>query len=223
MNRTGASARLGFGVLWLLASGCALLSKGTVVAPHYYSPEAQGSNNEVPAPVASTPLELRLGEVGAASHLEERMSFRVRTSEVGYYDDRRWTEEPAEYLRRALEQELFERRHVRRIVAGAANTLDVELTAFEELRDPEPHVRLALRFTLHDDRQASLERSIVVERPLSAAADPAAEVASALGAALTIAVNKVSNAVIAALPATEATPCVNTEPPSATASAPVRH
>jgi len=196
-----------FGALSLFYAGCALTSKGTVVAPHYYSAELPEPSSSGASATTGTPLELRLGQVDAASHLEERMSFRLQGSEVGFYDDRRWTEEPAEYLRRGLEQELFERWHLRRVVAGAAPTLDVELTAFEELRQPKPHVRLALHFTLHDDRQASLERSVVVERPLAEGPDRAADVASALGLALATAVADVSNAVVENLPATHAAPC----------------
>lgn len=207
-----------FAALSFFYAGCALTSKGDVVAPHYYSAELpEPSSTEGPAS-AGTPLELRLGQVDAASHLEERMSFRLQGSEVGFYDDRRWTEEPAEYLRRGLEQELFERRHLRRIVGGAGPTLDVELTAFEELREPKPHVRLALRFTLHDDRQASLERSVVVERPLAGGPDRPADVASALRLALGTAVADVSDAVIKHLPDAQAIPCTDTAPASTAAA-----
>jgi hypothetical protein len=72
-----------------------------------------------------------------------------------------------EYVRRALEVELFERRHVRRILSGRGTTLSVEVLAFEELRTPTPRVRLALRFTLHDDRVALLEKSLTIEEPLA--------------------------------------------------------
>jgi len=207
-----------FGALSLFYAGCALTSKGDVVAPHYYSAELPvPSSSDASAP-AGTPLELRLGHVDAASHLEERMSFRLQASEVGFYDDRRWTEEPAEYLRRGLEQELFERRHVRRIIAGSAPTLDVELTAFEELREPQPHVRLALHLTLHDDRQASLEQSVVVERPLAGGPDRPADVASALRLALATAVGDVSDAVIKHLPSVQPTPCTDAAPASTAAA-----
>ena len=173
------------GSLLVALSGCALTSKGKAVEPRFFSPDFA-----VPtAPAARSnpaPLELRLGMIDAASHLEERMAYRVHDSELGYRDDRRWSERPEEYLRRALEGELFERSGLRRVLAGSATTLDVELTAFEEVRGEHPHVRLALTFRLHDDRQVSLERSLVVERPLLADGDKdhAQRVASALGEAL---------------------------------------
>jgi cholesterol transport system auxiliary component len=210
-------SRYTLGALSLCYAGCALTSKGTVLTPHYYSAELPESPRAGAAVTQGAALELRLGQVEAASHLEERMSYRLDASEVGFYDDRRWTEEPAEYLRRGLEQELFERRHLRRIVAGVAPTLDVELTAFEELREPKPHVRLALHFTLHDERQASLEQSVVVERPLAAGPDRAAEVASALRSALGTAVAEVSDAVVEHLPPAAAAPCTDAAPASTTA------
>jgi cholesterol transport system auxiliary component len=187
-----------------LEPGCALMSKGTALSPRFFSPEAVAPT-ALPAAPAGEPLAVRLGLVEAASHLEERMSYRVNASELGYYEERRWTERPDEYLRRALERELFERRHLRRVVSGAGTTLDVELTAFEELRGPAPRVRLALRFTLHDDRQSTLEKSLVVERALgqSTETEHAQLIASALGAALTVAVSEVGDDVareLAALP-----------------------
>lgn len=183
------------GVLASFQASCALTSKGTALSPRYFSPELGAPPASSPAPVGE-PLALRLGTVEAASHLEERMAYRVHASELGYEEERRWTERPEEYLRRALEQELFERRQLRRVVSGASTTLDVELTAFEELRGPTPRVRLALRFTLHDARQSSLERSLTVERELAPASREtlhAQLVASALGAALASAVTEVAN------------------------------
>jgi len=194
MNRYGSTAMLA--LLGMLASDCALPSKASAVQPRFFSPELTEPPQSVAAP-ESDALELRLGLVEAASHLEERMSYRVHASELGYYDDRRWSERPEEYLRRALEHELFERRQMRRVLSGAATTLDVELTAFEELQGAKARVRLALRFRLHDDHQASLERSVVIERALAADGDVdhAQRVASALGAALTAAVAEVSDTV----------------------------
>jgi cholesterol transport system auxiliary component len=189
----------------LVLSSCALTSKGTALAPRFFSPERPTAAAPLADPPGE-PLELRLGSVGAASHLDERISYRVHASELGYYEDRRWTEHPEEYLRRALEEELFERRHLRRVVSGAATTLDVELMAFEELREPNPRVRLALRFTLHDDRKALLERRVVIERPVAAngGKDEAQRIASALGSALDSAVTEVSNDLTRALEANRA-------------------
>jgi cholesterol transport system auxiliary component len=192
----------------LVLGGCALTSKGDAMSPRFFSPEPERSAKALPEP-AGPPLELRLGQVEAASYLEERISYRLRPSELAYYEDRRWTEAPEHYLRRALAQELFERRHLRRIVSGRAATLDVELTAFEELRGPPAKVRLALSYTVHADGQSSLERSLVVERPLAQTneLDPPRQVAAALALALSDAVSQVSEEVTHTLRAPTPEPC----------------
>jgi cholesterol transport system auxiliary component len=198
---TGPLARYtACGLLLAVLSGCALTSKATAVDARFFSPDFVAPAAR-PVPAEPAPLELRLGTVEAASHLEERMAYRIHTSELGYLDDRRWSERPEEYVRRALERELFERQHIRRVLSGAATTLDVELTAFEEVRGPGPRVRLALGFRLHDDRQVSLERSLVVEVPLVADGDMdhAQRVASALGLALAKAVAEVGTEVVSNL------------------------
>jgi cholesterol transport system auxiliary component len=178
-------------------AGCALTSKADAVSPRYFSPEQPAKTQALPDPEGA-PLELRLGEVSSASYLEQRISYRLHGSELAYYEDRLWTEAPEQYLRRALERELFERRGVRRVVSGAGATLVVELTAFEELRGPPPGVRLALSYTLYDQGQSSLERSLVVERPLAAEpeADRAQRVAAALALCLTAAVTQMSDDVV---------------------------
>lgn len=196
---------LGFVAAWLfpvVAAGCALTSKADALSPRFFSPEVQTPVTELPEPQGA-PLELRLGRVEAASYLEERISYRLNGAELGYYEDRRWTEAPEHYLRRALERELFERRHLRRVVSGPGATLDVELTAFEELRRAPGSVRLALSYTVHDVRQSSLERSLVIERPLADAggSDHAQKVAAALGIALNAAVSEISDQVVRKLPA----------------------
>lgn len=196
------------GCLWLaclalpgLLSDCALTSKAQAVYPRFFSPEPEMAR-VLPLP-AGPPLALRLGQVYAASHIDERFAYRLEPAELSYYEERRWTEAPERYLRRALERELFQRRGIQRIVSGPGNTLDVELTAFEELRGPPARVRLALSFSLHDDRQSQLERSLVVERPLPANAYSASarDVTAALTLALAAAVLEVSEQVTRSLPA----------------------
>ncbi len=182
MNRQFA-----FGVGWLLLavgqSGCALTGKADALSPRYFSPEQVGTVQKAPN---TEHLELQLGQVSSASHLDERIAYRLSGAEVGFYDDRRWTEIPEAYLRRALERELFERRGLERIVTGSAPTLDVELTAFEELRGSPSKARVTLSFSVHDERRSLLERSINVEREVTeqAGADPAARLAATLASTL---------------------------------------
>jgi cholesterol transport system auxiliary component len=182
--------------LGLGATACALMSKGEPLTPRYFSlPEA---STEPERPATGPTLSLRLGQVEAATHLEERMAYRVSASELGYYGDRRWTEPPEAYLRRELTRELFERRGLRHIVSGPAPTLDVDLVGFEQLRYGGERARVALRFTLYDERQALLESGVGVEQPLSEQAEPTA-VAVALSGALTQAVRELATLVVAEL------------------------
>ena len=138
--------------------------------------------------------------------MDERIAYRLSGAEVGFYDDRRWTEIPEAYLRRALERELFEQRGLQRIVTGSAPTLDVELTAFEELRGTPTKARVSLSFSVHDQRRTLLERSINVEREVTeqAGADPGARLAATLASTLADAVASVGALVSAELLAAKA-------------------
>jgi cholesterol transport system auxiliary component len=196
-------------VVLLASCSCALTGKADALYPRFFSPEIDVAPGAAPARVEPA-LALRLGRVEAVSYVEERFAYRVEPSELSYYEDRRWTEPPERYLRRALERELFQQRGIVRTVSGPGATLDVELTAFEELRSTPRRVRLVLNFSLHDDRQSQLERRVVVERPLPVSAGDASarEVTSALAQALSAAVLDVSDQVTRELhPPAASEPC----------------
>jgi uncharacterized lipoprotein YmbA len=178
-----------------LPVGCALTSKAEVLTPRYFSPEPAAGTR---SPKATDRLELRLGQVSAASHLDERMAYRVGGAEMGFYDDQRWTENPEAYLRRALERDLFEERGLSRIVTGGVAILDIELTAFEELRGQPPQARVAVTFSLRDDRHAFIERTLDLKRPIveRAGADAAQRLAETLTKTLDEAVRTVGNEVV---------------------------
>jgi cholesterol transport system auxiliary component len=195
---SSAARRMRLMMIFGLSCGCALTAKGEPLAPRYFSAEQPMPRT---AEHAARGIELRLGQVRSAAHLDERMAFRVNSSEVGFHDDRRWTELPEAYLRRALERDLFETRELLRVVSGSAPTLDVELTAFEELRGVPSQARVSLRFTLRGERAALLEQSITLDRPLDArpGQDPAQRVAATLSSTLAEAVGIVADRVIARL------------------------
>jgi cholesterol transport system auxiliary component len=183
-------------LLTLLLQGCALTSKGEPLSPRYFSPDLGQRADDARTPAAAR-LELRLGQISAASHIEERIAYRLSEAELGYYDDRRWTEPPEEYLRRALGRVLFEERGLRRIVSGEAPTLDVELVDFEELRYGENRARVTLRFTLNDTKSALIERAVSVERPVASgdAKQAPLRVAVAISNALSQAVSQLADEV----------------------------
>ena len=210
MNRRRAARTVFLLAPVALFAGCALTSKADAISPRYFSPEpARAIRSEK----AARPYELRLGEVSAASHLDERVAYRVGGAEMGFYEDRRWTENPDAYLRRALERDLFEERGLSRVVIGEAPTLDVELTAFEELRGNPEKARVALTFSLRDERHSVLERTLDFERPVVAKAgvDPAERLAETLTSTLDAAVRDVGKEIVDQL-ATETAATASSEP-----------
>lgn len=191
-----------FALLLLLGQqpGCALTSKAEALSPRYFNPQLAAAER---SQAAAQPFELRLGQVSSASHLDERISYRISAAEVGFYEDRRWTEIPEAFLRRALERELFEERRLSRVVSGVAPVLDVELTSLEEVRGNPSKARVTLTFSLRDERRSLLERSVELEQPVSeqAGADPAQRLAQALAVTLARAVQTVGDEVVGRLTA----------------------
>lgn len=190
---------VGVVLLALGLNACALFSKGEVPVRRYYSPDLPAA---VPAVEPAPPgVELRLGRVTAGPQLAERIMLRESAHEVVFYDDRIWTEKPEAYLRRGLTRVLFEEAGCRRVVRGAAATLDVELIAFEEVKAPLHVGRVKVAFTLSDERLVSVQQTLSVERPV-AVSTPEAEasaVAQAMGEALRDAIYAISGRVVADL------------------------
>jgi cholesterol transport system auxiliary component len=176
-------------------SGCALLTKSEPVVPRYFSPEPAEPAKPTTA-ADPTGLELRLGRVNADAYIKDRLIHRDSAFEVGYYDDRVWTEKPESYVRRALARALFSERGVTQLLSGVGATLEVDIVAFEEVRKPVHLARIELAYVVYDDRVVRLSRSIVVERPVAEAkGDAEANVAvEALSEALFAAVDAVANA-----------------------------
>jgi uncharacterized lipoprotein YmbA len=202
------SALIGFALLSM--NGCALMLKSEPVSLRFYSPHLIAADSEQPGArgTASTvegSVRLRLGEVEAASHLEQHIAYRDSEGELAYYQALRWTETPDDYLRQALSEEFFDRRGVRRVLNGSAPTLDVELHSFEELRFGKPRARIAFRFVLRTDEHALAEDTIQVEQliegPAQDDAKHAAQVTEALSVALRNAVAQAADRVLQALAA----------------------
>jgi cholesterol transport system auxiliary component len=156
------------------ATGCALTSKSDPMTPRYFSPDESRGREQVAASTIGererepNGAELRLGKITAASYLGERLVFRDSNYELGYYEERRWTERPEAYLRRAVARALFEDRGLRRVVSGAAPTLDIELFELAELRAP-PMARVRATYVLYDDRLVRRQATLTVERHIPTA------------------------------------------------------
>src|SRR5688572_26651074 len=96
-------------VIACLLSGCALLGKSEAFVPRYFSPDTSSHGKPKAASAARADgALLKLGRITAASYLGERIVFRDSNYELNFYEERRWTERPEDYLRRALSRALFE-------------------------------------------------------------------------------------------------------------------
>lgn len=194
---------IGLAALLLAAGGCALTSKSEPLAPRYYQPDLSSlparPAAEAEKSLADAPA-LRLGRVSAAAHLRERLVFRLPNRELGFYEDRRWTETPDSYLHRALAEVLFEREGLRRSVGGAGLTLDVELLDFEEVKSAHPVAHVRATLLLHDGRSVMRERTVDVQRPIAAAGAPPGDepdaAVQAMSEALAELVNRIATTVV---------------------------
>lgn len=174
------------GLVIVGACGCALTSRGEVLSVRYFDPEpspphAEPAAAETQAPAAKTVL--RLGRVRGAPYLRERIAYRKSEYEVGYYDDREWTERPEAYVRRALVRKLFEERGFERATDGTAPSLDVDVIAFDELRMPGAHgARVEVRYRIQSKDAVLEERTIAVRREVTG--ERFEDVVAAMSAAL---------------------------------------
>jgi cholesterol transport system auxiliary component len=144
--------------------GCALVSRGKTLDVHWYTPERV--HPQAGAAEMQATCELRLASVTSGADLGPRITFGDGLYRVGEYEDRRWTERPEHYVRRALGRKLFEEGSFRRVLTGRATTLDVELLDFEEVKTPTVHeARVAVRVVLASD-QVLAERTLVITSPV---------------------------------------------------------
>lgn len=153
----------------LLATGCALTSKATVVPIRYFTPEASTAAVSSAAARAPSTFELRLGRVTSGAHLRDRIAYRNADHELGYYEDRRWTERPEIYAQRGLARSLFEEGpFMRSVLSSSAPTLEVDVIAFEEVKLPSSHAaRIKVRIVIADERAVLLEETLTAERPVT--------------------------------------------------------
>jgi cholesterol transport system auxiliary component len=144
-------------------TGCALLGKHDPVVPRYFTPEYAAAPG---ATRAAAGRALRLGRVEGWSNLRERWVVRDQSGATRYAEDRRWTERPEIYLRRALSRALFEERGLVEALSGRTVALEVELVAFEEVEGPH-RVRLQALLVLRDDRLSLYQETVSVEQAVA--------------------------------------------------------
>ncbi len=214
------------GTATTLLSGCALTGKADAFSIRYFTPEMvkprlTSANTKGMSTNASDMPQLELGRVTSGFHLRDKIAYRDAAFEVGYYDDRRWTERPEVFVRRELARTLFEEHGFRRTLAGQAPVLDIELIAFEEVRGKSPNgssnalARIRLRMIVHDDRDAMFERTITVDRPVAQGGGSTEGLVQAMAEALDAAaedVAKETEAVLRSRPKTDKAPSPETSP-----------
>lgn len=186
MSRAIAAALL------VLVSGC--LAPRQPAEPRYFAPQAPIAATPAATRTDATGPELRLRRVFAADYLRSRMVWR-RGVELGFHDLQRWTEPPARYVQARLDEELFEKRGLRRVTRPSASSITVELLAFDDVLAPEHRGVVSLQVLLLDQTQvALLDRNFTSSRPIEGD-DPEA-VARALGEALNEAIDAIGAAVV---------------------------
>lgn len=174
---------LWFAVL-LAVPGCALTSKAEPLTVRYFTPRWEASSRAPDRASADGP-RLRLGRISSSSHLRNRIVYRSSDVEVSMYEDRRWTEKPEEYVRRALARALFEERPLVQAVSGGGPALDIELLAFDEVhRKGGRAARVALHYAVQDDRTVLDTRSMTVDVEVRGDIEDPENMAAAMGAAL---------------------------------------
>ncbi|QDU67813.1 hypothetical protein Pla86_29010 [Planctomycetes bacterium Pla86] len=169
------------------ALACAVLASclgGPGIEPRYFSATAAfDANLEAAQPDADEVYLIELQPVRVVGHLRERMVWRDGAGEVGFREDRRWSEDPAGLLARGLEAALAAAPGVGAAPAAAEWSLSVTLEQFGELRATDTRAEVGLRATLVDRRgRVVLQRQFSASEPV-ADDDPGALV-RALGAEL---------------------------------------
>jgi ABC-type uncharacterized transport system auxiliary subunit len=169
--------------LALLPALLACLPDVMVAEPRYFAPLAPASGTETAEPWPGDAPLLRLRRVQSAVHLRRRIVWRRSEGEFGFRELERWTQPPADVVEEWLARDLFERRGLRRALAGPHPLLQVDVRAFDEVLEPERAARVELTALLSDARgQALLERTYVSQHPLAGSGPT--ELSRAMGAAL---------------------------------------
>ena len=180
-------------------SACALFSHSD--APRFFDPEPAARERAAADPAGATTsvkVPVRLGPVQSSSFRRDRIVWRSSEVELGFYEQRRWTDLPSHYVERALARELYERRGISRTGAKPAVTLLADVVAFDDVIAParEAYVAIFVSLVATDQRQL-LVREFTARSPI-ADGDPAS-VARAMGVALDDCVRQIVSAVEAVL------------------------
>jgi ABC-type uncharacterized transport system auxiliary subunit len=133
MNRITASTGISLVCLALLApilAGC-LSSNPPETVRYFLPPLPAPADAETSAATTRTAPAIRLGHVGAALHLGDRMVWRISDVEVAPDDSHHWAEAPATLVENALRCVLVEEAGLSLTQTMDAPVLSVQVAAFE--------------------------------------------------------------------------------------------
>jgi cholesterol transport system auxiliary component len=163
---------------------CALVSRGETLQVRYFTLDDRSAGH---TPAAETSnLSLRLGRVDASGGIGEQIAVRKGTHEISYREDQRWTERPAQFVRRELERALFSERGLLRSYSGHTPQLEVELIELE-LVEADKQARVRLTAQIRDDRRSLCHDNFETQLPIES--DPRTNLESGV-AALSSALHK---------------------------------
>jgi ABC-type uncharacterized transport system auxiliary subunit len=184
--------RAGWIAVALLATGCLYRN---APEPRFFRPESAlldgsaGAPSEV-APSTGTGVALRLRPVRGTPLLRERIVWRASSVEYGLYEQRRWSDLPARYVERALQNALRVTPGIRLTDETAAAVLHVEVVAFDEVMAPDRVAAVSLVVELSDAARLRL-----IDRTFHAEA----QIENQAAAATAIAMGKALDEVVAAV------------------------
>jgi ABC-type uncharacterized transport system auxiliary subunit len=145
---------------------CALVSRGDTLKVRYFTLDDRATGHTAGA---KSELALRLGRVDASGGLGEQIAVRKGEHEISYREDQRWTERPAQFVRRELERALFSERGLLRSYSGHTPSLEVELVELELVENAQTaQARVRLTAQIRDDRRSLCHDNFEAQLPIAA-------------------------------------------------------
>jgi ABC-type uncharacterized transport system auxiliary subunit len=146
---------------------CALVSRGEAMQVRYFTLDDRAAGH---TPGEKSELTLRLGRIDASGGLGEQIAVRKGEHEISYREDQRWTERPAQFVRRELERALFSEHGLQRSYSGVTPGLEVELVELELVEaGQQAQARVRLTAQIRDERHSLCHDNFETQLPIAAA------------------------------------------------------
>jgi len=181
-----------------LLAACML--RNTSATPRFFRPVSsalEAPERDAPSSEQAGTVPVRLRSVQATSFLRERVVWRRSEGEYGLYEERRWTEPPAEYVERALTSTLESTPGIGLTEDHQASSLSVELLSFDEVLYPRHEANIVVSASLSDASGQLLFQRTFSATEAIAEGDPDS-MPRAMGRALDEVAQRIAEAVAAA-------------------------